>query len=99
MGANMKHYTEDGLYSGKTHKMDNGSLHTGETHTKTSKVVSHKKGGPFEMKGYSYPGESPMTKKKGRDGKACWKGYTLRGTKKKGGRTVDNCVKVKRRKK
>ena len=28
-------------------------------------------------------------KKKGRDGKACWKGYTLRGTKKKGGRTVD----------
>jgi hypothetical protein len=50
------------------------------------------------MKGYSYPGESPMTKKKGRDGKACWKGYALRGTKKKGGRTVDNCVKVKKRK-
>ena len=29
---------------------------------------------------------------------ACWKGYTLRGTKKKGGRIVDNCVKVKRKK-
>ena len=35
----------------------------------------------------------------GTDGKACWKGYTLRGTKKKGGRTVDNCVKTKRKRK
>ena len=38
--------------------------------------------------------ESPMkAKKKGMDGKACWKGYTLRGTKMKGGKRVDNCVK------
>jgi len=58
----MKHYTEDGLYSGETHKMDDGSLHTGKTHTKTSKVVSHKKGGPFKMKGYTYPGTSPIEK-------------------------------------
>jgi hypothetical protein len=34
-------------------------------------------------------------KKKGLDGKACWKGYRLAGTKKKGGKRVDNCVKVK----
>ena len=33
-------------------------------------------------------------KQKGVDGKACWKGYKRMGTKKKGGRTVDNCVKV-----
>ena len=33
-------------------------------------------------------------KKKGLDGKACWDGYSLKGTKKKGGKTVDNCVKV-----
>ena len=32
-------------------------------------------------------------KEKGLDGKACWDGYTLKGTKKKGGKTVDNCVK------
>ncbi len=32
-------------------------------------------------------------KKKGLDGKACWDGYKLDGTKKKGGKTVDNCVK------
>ena len=34
-------------------------------------------------------------KAKGLDGKACWKGYSLKGTKKKGGKTVDNCVPVK----
>ena len=31
-------------------------------------------------------------KLKGIDGKECWKGYKLAGTKKKGGKTVDNCV-------
>ena len=31
-------------------------------------------------------------KLKGIDGKACWKGYKLSGTKKKDGKTVDNCV-------
>ena len=31
---------------------------------------------------------------KGVDGKRCWKGYRRMGTKKKGGKTVDNCVKV-----
>ncbi len=47
-------------------------------------------------------GDGPMKKKKkkkGMDGKACWKGYKLAGTKKKGGKTVDNCVPVKGRKK
>ena len=38
--------------------------------------------------------DSPMKKAKGLDGKACWKGYKFQGTKKKGGRTVDNCVKM-----
>ena len=33
-------------------------------------------------------------KQKGVDGKACWKGHRRQGTKKKGGKTVDNCVKV-----
>ena len=35
-------------------------------------------------------------KEKGLDGKKCWKGYRLAGTKKKGGKTVDNCVKEDR---
>jgi hypothetical protein len=45
------------------------------------------KSGSFKMK-------SPFKKAKGLDGKACWKGYRLAGTKKKGGKTVDNCVKI-----
>ena len=31
---------------------------------------------------------------KGMDGKACWEGYKLQGTKMKGGKRVDNCVKM-----
>ena len=40
--------------------------------------------------------ESPVKagKAKGMDGKACWKGYKLQGTKMKGGKRVDNCVKM-----
>ena len=44
----------------------------------------------YEIDGQTYV----IEKKKGLDGKACWKGYKLAGTKKKGGRTVDNCVKA-----
>ena len=33
-------------------------------------------------------------KEQGVDGKACWKGYKKAGTKMKGGRVVDNCVKI-----
>ena len=79
MGKGMKHYTEDGLYNGETHKMDDGSLHTGKIHTKSSKVVSHKKEGPFKLREVN----SPMK---------CWKKYKQVGYKKKGGRTVPNCV-------
>ena len=78
----VKHYTEDGEYTGKTHKMD-GEVHTGAKHSEDSRVVSHSPDGPFKMKGYSYPGESPMK---------CWKKYKQVGYKKKGGRTVPNCV-------
>jgi len=40
----VKHYTENGKeWEGKSHKMDDGSLHTGATHTKSSKELVHKK--------------------------------------------------------
>jgi hypothetical protein len=51
----------------------------------------------FDYTDYSMrQGERGMEEEKikGVDGKACWKGYKRMGTKKKGGRTVDNCVKV-----
>ena len=45
----VKHYTEDGEHTGSKHKMPDGKSHTGKTHTKSSKVISHKKDGPFKM--------------------------------------------------
>lgn len=44
--------------------------------------------------GHNNPNKSEE-KKKGLDGKACWDGYKQMGTKEKGGKTVDNCVKMK----
>lgn len=41
-----------------------------------------------------FEGELVEEKQKGVDGKACWKGYKRMGTKQKGGKTVDNCVKM-----
>ena len=91
----VKHYTKDGEYSGPTHKM-NGEVHTGAKHSENSEVVSHKPGGPFKMKGFSYPGQSPMYKKnkegkeQGADGKACWDGYRYAGTE----NGKDKCVPI-----
>ena len=49
----------------------------------------------LEREEYEFDGETYVIEKaKGLDGKACWKGYKLAGTKKKGGKTVDNCVKA-----
>ena len=49
----------------------------------------------YEIDGVTYV----IEKQKGLDGKACWKGYRLAGTKKKGGKTVDNCVKEEKKEK
>ena len=71
------------------------------------KHISEMKEGPMKKIDPMYNGKpgvqkedfkqfsSPMNKKaKGMDGKACWKGYKLQGTKMKGGKRVDNCVKM-----
>jgi len=44
----------------------------------------------YELDGSTYV----IEKAKGLDGKACWKGYKLAGTKMKGGKKVDDCVKA-----
>ena len=61
------------------------------------KKIKDRKAVPYAALGASYEPEGEVIdeKKKGLDGKACWKGYKLVGTKKKGGKTVDDCVKVK----
>ena len=37
-----KHYTKDGkVFKGQVHKMPNGHIHSGKTHTKSSKRIFH----------------------------------------------------------
>ena len=64
-------------------------MHAGQA-KKIKSMLKYKKSSGFKMKGYAYPGSSPV-KKKG----PCWKGYEMIGMKKKGGRTVPNCVPKK----
>ena len=64
-------------------------MHAGQA-KKIRSMLKYKKPSGFKMKGFSYPGESPMMKKG-----PCWKGYEMIGMKKKGGRNVPNCVPKK----
>ena len=49
----------------------------------------------LEREEYELEGETYVIEKvKGLDGKACWKGYKYAGTKMKGGKKVDDCVKA-----
>tara|TARA_R100001510_G_C7487000_1_gene96468 strand:- start:104 stop:277 length:174 start_codon:yes stop_codon:yes gene_type:complete len=42
MAKGVKHYFRDGTeYKGNMHKMANGTLHTGKTHTASSKKLFH----------------------------------------------------------
>ena len=42
MAKGMKHYKRNGApFSGGTHKMPNGDLHSGKTHSKTSVKLFH----------------------------------------------------------
>lgn len=42
MGAGVKHYKRDGtVHKGAYHKMPNGQLHSGKTHTKSSERLFH----------------------------------------------------------
>ena len=71
---------------GKAEKAD-----TYKEHLKLQKKGwGHEKPSGFKMKGYTYPGTSPIMKKG-----PCWAGYEMIGMKKKGGRSVPNCVPKK----
>ena len=44
MGKGVKHYLKSGKeWTGGMHKMKDGTLHSGATHTKNSQVLTHKK--------------------------------------------------------
>ena len=76
----------------KDHTMGKGKARV-TTRNKAAHDALEKDGwghGPFKMKGFSYPGKSPIMKKG-----PCWEGYEMIGMKKKGGRNVPNCVPKK----
>ena len=62
---------------------------------KAKKAVKKEEVEVLEREEYEIDGVTfVLEKKKGLDGKSCWKGYKQMGTKQKGGKTVDNCVKA-----
>ena len=53
MGAKSKHYFKTGKeFKGSVHKMPGGKIHTGKTHTKTSRPVVHFKDLSKRAKGF-----------------------------------------------
>ena len=72
-----------------------GQAEQGEKVGKDGKSIPKHEEDKVSDKEYKAPtSEEEEGKEKGLDGKACWDGYKLQGTKKKGGKTVDNCVKI-----
>jgi len=71
----VKHYTKNGKeWEGESHKMDDGTLHSGQTHDKSSKALVHKSDlndspAPFKLREVN----SPMK---------CWKTHKKVGMKK-----------------
>jgi hypothetical protein len=61
----------------------------------TEDCPGYKQGDILESHEIEIDGEKIIIEKvKGLDGKACWKGYKYAGTKMKGGKKVDDCVKA-----
>ena len=51
MAVGVKHYTKSGmLFTGKTHKMADGTLHTGAKHSSSSKPLFHFKDLPQKVR-------------------------------------------------
>ena len=82
-------------------KRPSGQKQFGAEIRDTTKVVAAEELMPEELVGTTYEVEMEdgsgtiiIEKAKGLDGKACWKGYKQMGTKMKGGKRVDNCVKA-----
>ena len=64
MAAGMRHYKRDGtLYTGGTHKMPNGELHSGKTHGKNSVRLFHYKDLSKKAKEKADAGKKKKSKK------------------------------------
>lgn len=79
-------FDEDEQYA-KDEKSENKKKHLDDMR-KNSKGVSFK-----PTKKTDKPKKGANAFEQDEEGKVCWKGYEKKGTKKKGGKTVNNCVK------
>ena len=85
----------EAAYKGMSPQSHGAEIEDTTKKEKKAKAVKKEETEVLEREEYEIDGETyVIEKKKGLDGKACWKGYKLAGTKKKGGKTVDNCVKA-----
>jgi len=101
MKESFKHYNVTHIPSGKKYKVtamhDNSAKDKARAqHGGSASRYSGTSTNDFKVEETQFTPESVMeAKKKGLDGKACWDGYKQMGTKMKGGKRVDNCVKIK----
>jgi len=93
-GEELKEYSPNVTYQAKGGKKS-GKLGKSSVYSLRDKDESKKEFRKSQVKDIKGGYLKTEEKKKGLDGKECWDGYKLAGTKKKGGKTVDNCVKVK----
>ena len=85
----------EAAYKGMSPQSHGAEIEDTTKKEKKAKAVKKEETEVLEREEYEIDGETYVIEKaKGLDGKACWKGYKLAGTKKKGGKTVDNCVKA-----
>ena len=101
MEESFKHYNVTHIPSGKKYKVtamhDNSAKDKARAqHGGSASRYSGTSTNDFKVEETQFTPESVMeAKKKGLDGKECWDGYKQMGTKMKGGKRVDNCVKIK----
>jgi len=84
-----------GGYVGQESAPKNESCGSDHSYGKKKKETKKEELEVLEREEYELEGETYVIEKvKGLDGKACWKGYKYAGTKMKGGKKVDDCVKA-----
>ena len=84
-----------GGYVGQESAPKNESCGADHSYGKKKKETKKEELEVLEREEYELEGETYVIEKvKGLDGKACWKGYKYAGTKMKGGKKVDDCIKA-----
>jgi hypothetical protein len=88
MGKTYKHLKKQGK-----HVFDGPEVKQRKHFAPATKTEKPKKGKGSYNRGNAFDEDNEEANQEDEEKKACWKGYKKQGTKKKGGKTVNNCVK------